>query len=329
MSINKKEPERDMVYSEPLVAEVIRGWMENNQVRWKGATMYKYSYLVDAHLIPSLGHIPIRQLTAREINIFLFEKVKTGRLDGRGGLSPTYVKTIMLILQRVMEYAASEQLCPPLAAPICKPQGACSTVSVLGIEEQRKLERFLDAGVDETGLGVAISLYTGMRLGEVCALKWEDVDLKVGVIHVNRTVARVSTEKTGRKTQLILDTPKTKASRRDIPVCSRLLFMLQRQKRISHSEFLTSETSLFISPRTYEYRYRRLLDECGIAYLNYHALRHTFATRCIEAGADIKSLSEILGHASVSVTMNTYVHSSMELKRKQVEKMSLMSVRSA
>lgn len=124
---------------------------------------------------------------------------------------------------------------------------------------------------------------------------------------------------------MIIDTPKTPASTRDIPISSALLPILASFRSHSSSKYVVSNTNTFLSPRTFEYRYHRLLEETGITPINYHALRHTFATRCIEAGVDVKSLSEMLGHANVGVTLNTYVHSSMELKRKQLEKLTTFS----
>lgn len=119
----------------------------------------------------------------------------------------------------------------------------------------------------------------------------------------------------------MFDTPKTKASKRDIPISSALLPVLLKLKDLSGKGFLLTGTGEFIKPRTFEYRYHKILNDCGIAAVNYHTLRHTFATRCVEAGVDVKSLSEMLGHGNVSVTLNTYVHSSLEMKRSQLEKL--------
>ena len=141
---------------------------------------------------------------------------------------------------------------------------------------------------------------------------------------MRHTVARVKSEDSSNTTHLIIDTPKTKASIRDIPISSALLPILIKMKEKSISPYVISDTNSFVSPRTYEYRYHRILDKCNIQSVNYHTLRHTFATRCIEAGVDVKSLSEMLGHANVGITLNTYVHSSMEMKRSQLEKLSLL-----
>ena len=174
-----------------------------------------------------------------------------------------------------------------------------------------------------TDLGIMLALYTGMRLGEICALKWEDIDLEHKIIHVRHTISRIKNQdpSVDAKTVLILDTPKTKTSRRDIPISSKLFRFLDMAHRNECNYVISGDTN-FMSPRTFEYRFQKKLDCCGVPRINFHGLRHTFATRCIERGVDIKSLSEILGHANVGITLNTYVHSSMDQKRKQIEKLS-------
>lgn len=185
------------------------------------------------------------------------------------------------------------------------------------------MENLCLAETDETKVGVLLSLYAGLRIGEVCALTWGDIDLDERIIHIRHTVSRVNKniENGAKSTTLIIDRPKTKSSFRDIPLCSKLIPVLAELKKRTASPYVISNREQFISPRTYEYRYHKLLRASGTTDINYHALRHTFATRCIEAGVDVKSLSEILGHADASITLNTYVHSSMERKRIQLEKL--------
>lgn len=197
---------------------------------------------------------------------------------------------------------------------------------MLSSQQQLVLESLLQTDTDETKLGILISLYAGLRIGEICALTWNDIDLNNKVIYVRNTVVRVkSAAGDSAKTHLIIDTPKTAASLRCIPICSTLLSALTSCSARATSQYVVSYTSNFVSPRTYDYRFKKLLDACQIPRINYHALRHTFATRCIEAGVDVKSLSEILGHGDVSITLNTYVHSSMDLKRIQLEKIACVS----
>lgn len=307
--------------------EVLELWIKNNKIRLKGGTINKYRNLIDTHIIPELGSVKLSDLTATTINNFLAQKFQKGRLDKTGDLSASYVRSIMLIVNSAIKFAVAEQMCSPLKTPIMKPSNSKAEITVLSIDEQKRLEMHLCNDLNPTKAGVYISLHTGLRIGEICALTWDDVDFKNRIIKIRHTVARVRDPDREKETatKLIIDTPKTPSSTRDIPISTSLMPILEELHNRYSSSYVISETAAFISPRTYEYRYHRLLNESGIASVNYHTLRHTFATRCIEAGVDVKSLSEILGHSNVGITLNTYVHSSMELKRSQLEKISNIS----
>ena len=235
---------------------------------------------------------------------------------------PKMLRSITIVINAALKYAVNENLCMPLKNPIYKPSIPKQELLIFSKEEQRRLECFLLNNLNNTTVGIYISLHTGLRIGEICALTWNNVDLENLTIKIRHTIARVKhiSEEFNEKSQLIIDSPKTKSSNRDIPISTSLLSVLKAVKKDSINKFVLSDTDTFIKPRTYEYRYHQILNKCNLPALNYHALRHTFATRCIEAGVDAKSLSEILGHANVSITLNTYVHSSMEMKRNQLEK---------
>ena len=307
-----------------LFSEILFRWMDNNRLKHKGATEHKYYYLIEKHIIPELGNIPISQIDATMLNAFLDNKASDGRLDKAGGLSYSYVKTIAFIIQSSMKFAAQERHCLPLNHNIIKPNVRKRELRILSVSEQRQFEVYLSAKIDNTRIAILICLHAGLRLGEICALKWNDVDLQSKVIHVRHTVSRVrdNSNETSSKTLLVIETPKTQSSARDIPISSILFSYLKEIKRTSDEHYILSGNSTFLSPRTLEYRFKKLVGECEITTINFHALRHTFATRCIEAGVDIKSLSEILGHANVGITLNTYVHSSMEMKHRQIEKLA-------
>ena len=237
------------------------------------------------------------------------------------------IMDLLIFALLLINFAVEEQMCPPLKTSIYKPQPEKKELEILSVEEQLILESFARTNLNPTKVGIMLSLYTGLRIGEVCALSWDDVDLTNEVIHVRHTVARIKNNDptSTSKTRLIIDEPKTKTSKRDIPIPAPLLPVIQEYKKMSVSFFIASDKEHFISPRTFEYRYHRILDVCGIDSVNYHALRHTFATRCIEMGMDEKSLSEVLGHSDVSITLNTYVHSSMNLKKVHMNKLSAVT----
>ena len=265
--------------------DVLNLWMDNNKIRLKGGTINKYQNMIDTHIMPELGEIKLHELDSTVINGFLSRKLVSGKLDGTGGLSSSYVRSIMLVINAALQYAVKEQLCPPLKTPICKPTIQKQEISILNSDEQKRLENYLKANINTTTIGILISLHTGLRIGEVCALTWDDVDLKNKIIKVRHTVARIKddNEDSNFATQLILDTPKTKSSIRDIPISSVLLPCLLDLYSISPLGFLLTGSNIFMQPRTFEYRYHKILEECNVESINYHALRHTFATRCIEA----------------------------------------------
>ncbi len=310
---------RDLYFKEVLLL-----WMEHNCIHHKGATAKKNQDLIDTHILPSLGDVKISKITATMINSFAMKKMQNGRLDGKGGLSASYVRNMMLIINSTMQYAADEQMCLPLKSPIYKPIAAKKDLPILSLADQKKLESYLLLGLDPTRTGVLLSLYTGLRIGEVCALAWEDIDFENNIIHVRHTVSRIKSagRSSSVKSVLIIDAPKTKSSARDIPIASILQTALKQIIENASPKYVISDVPDFISPRTFEYRYHRLLEACGIESINFHALRHTFATRCVETGMDVKTLSEILGHSDPTITLNIYVHSSIERKRSQLEKLT-------
>ena len=308
-----------------LFRDILAAWQDANRIRLKEASISRYQNLIDMHILPDLGNKRMNQISVQSINQFLTAKLERGRLDNTGGLSPAYVRSIALIISSAIAFGATENMCSPLQSTITKPSIAKKELTVLSVEKQMTLENELLEDMNEAKLLIYTTLYTGIRIGEACALRWEDIDLNSKILYVRQTVSRVWTiEDEKKRSKLIVDSPKTESSLRCIPICSKLYAVLcSFPYRRKQGYILTSTIdNSFVSPRTFEYRYKVILKRCALEPINYHALRHTFATRCIERGVDIKSLSEILGHSDVSITLNTYVHSSMELKRQQMEKLA-------
>ncbi len=311
-----------MRFKKILFGELLNIWLQNNNIRQKSSTISKYKFIIEKHIIPQLGDYTIKQITPTLINNFLSEKLAGGRLDQRGGLSPAYVRTIAIIIDSAMKLAACEGWCKELKSPIIKPIQEKKDFSVFSTHEHRLLEDYIFSEPTSANIGIVLSLQTGMRIGEICALTWDDVDLENALIHVRHTVSRVPNgDDLPEKTKLIIDTPKTPSSVREIPISPAMVFALLKIKSNAKSPFIISTGAKFVSPRTFEYRYHKTLSKIGIPQKNFHSLRHTFATRCIEAGVDVKSLCELLGHSGVTITLDTYVHSSLNTKRKQLEKL--------
>lgn len=308
--------------SENLKFEAVADmWLKEITLRTKGATVQKYSYTLNTHILPFLGHINIWEIDKELLTQYATEKLLHGRKDSKGGLSTSSVKGIMVVINSILRYAIDNKLCTFVLPNNIKMAKQKNELSVLSLADQKKLEIALTNSETPTAIGILISLYMGLRIGEICALRWSNIDFERQILLVRSTVARVKADGESSSTKLIIDTPKTTSSLREIPIPDFLKQSLLLEHRKSRSLYVVSDNATFVSPRTYEYRFHKLLQKAGVEDINYHALRHTFATRCVEHGVDIKSLSEILGHSNVSVTLGTYVHSSLELKRTQMDKL--------
>lgn len=252
------------------------------------------------------------------------QKLQDGRLDNSGGLSPKTVQNIVIIIKSAFKFAHREFHIPNAAENIGLPRVSAKEIEVFSNEEIALLTQYLTTDCDISKLGILLCLYTGIRLGEVCALKWSDFEFQENFLKVRRTIQRIQNpEPEPPKTKVIIDSPKSVKSIRDIPLPNNLSKDLRRYAQMAPGNgfFLTGSPYYYIEPRTYQSRYKMYLQKGRIPYRNFHALRHTFATKCIELGVDIKSLSEILGHSSVTITLNRYVHSSMDLKQQQINKL--------
>ena len=304
--------------NEMFFKELLYMWLEGNKICYKKSTVTKYRYLIERHIIPELGNIKVTAINSYQINRFLERKLTCGRIDGNGGLSATYIRSITLIINSVLKYGVDEGLCPPLKNVIYNPIPGKKELAILTPEEFVALKTYCSSKLTETSLGVLITLNTGLRIGELCALKWENIDLETQLIYVKNTLTR--SKSASAEWVWEIDKPKTTKSVRVVPITMSLSKILKEYPTQIPNYFVLSGQPDFLCPRTFEYRYHKLLNECGISSINFHALRHSFATRCVEAGIDIKTLSELLGHSNVGITLNTYVHSSIERKRNEIEK---------
>ena len=314
------------VYSPLLSKSVTFGdasarWLNANGVRLKEATKSKYAFMLNRHILPYLAPTKLSELDPTQINLFLKDKLNNGSAKGKG-LSPSYVRTMAIIIGAVMGYASSEGLCPPVQNKIYKPKATKKKVAVLSKTDLQRLETHLNIAPPNIKLGILICLNTGLRIGELCALSKKDIDLKSKVINVNRTVSKINRSPSSfGNSHYTLDTPKTETSLRAIPINSSLYPHIKTAIEQNKNEYLVSDTDGFMSPARFYYHYKAFLKKAGLPPINFHALRHTFATQCVNAGVDIKTLSTILGHSSVAVTLDIYVHPSEENTKRQLEKL--------
>jgi integrase len=289
-------------------------WVENKKLYVKLSTICVYETIVKTHLIPFFKDT--NKLTENDVQRFVLEKLNSG-------LSQKSVKDMLVVLKMIGRYAQKNRLMSVEMMDIVFPVNeATKQIEVMGKADEKKLIAFLQDHFSFENFGILICIGTGMRIGEICGLRWDDIDLENSEICVNRTVERVYLNKTDEKTRLIINEPKTVNSKRRIPLTSSLLKIVKPLKRIVNQSFyVISNAENPLEPRVYRKKFQLVLENLGIEKIKFHSLRHTFATRCIEATNDFKTVSAILGHASITTTLNLYVHPNSEQKKKCIEKM--------
>lgn len=300
-------------------------WFQNKKLHVKESTSNKYYNLLYSYVLPSFGKKQISSITCDFIESQCDELSVSGGKLGTG-LSKKTIADVLSVIRNIMRFAARKgQIvsCDPFSIQIKHP---IQEMRVLSRSEQDTLCKYLCEDIEPCNIGILLSLFTGIRVGEICALRWEDISFSEQTIFVHQTMQRLQDRSSseGRKTKVVITTPKSACSIRTIPIPENLLSILKSYKEVSAGYLLTNSDQSYIEPRTMQNRFKRVLKNCSIENANYHSLRHTFATRCIELGFDIKSLSEILGHASVNITLNRYVHPSLELKRANMQRLSVL-----
>lgn len=307
---------------------VLDAWLENKKVRLKNSSYVKYLNLINIHIKPSLGHYTLTSITGAVLTSYITEKFKTGRQNSPGGLSEKTIKDIISIVKSALRYAKDEGLLSDVInINLTLPRDKPKEMRVFTKEEQSIFEKYLCSELDISKLGVLLCLYTGLRVGEICALLWSDISLDEHMLTISRTMQRIQTmdDACSSKTKVIITDPKSDCSTRTIPLPDCLIDKLKMYKPVfSNAYFLTGETERYIEPRTYQNHFKSYIEGSGIKNANFHSTRHTFATRCVELGFEIKSLSEILGHANVNITLNRYVHPSFDLKRDNMNKLTCL-----
>lgn len=310
-----------------VLEDISQLWLQNARNHLKEASYIKYRNILYNHILPEIGYLKLSELTTERIGAFVEIKLSDGRRDKKGGLKEKSTKDILTVLKQICVYAAQTGYEVPCRFEQIKVRQNAREVRILSRNEQELLGKYLFEDERLTKTGVLLSLYMGLRLGEVCALRREHIIYGERVLRVRLTMQRIQDPKLdgGRRTKIIVTEPKSQKSVRDIPIPPILLERLLALQRLPDDAYLlTGSAEKFIEPRTMENIFKRYLQECRMDAVNYHALRHTFATRCIERGFDVKTLSEILGHANVNITLNRYVHSSIERKRENMQKLRVL-----
>lgn len=313
------------IASELLICSFSRAsdeWIQANKSQWKESSTVKYINILNNHLLPEFGQINITDIARTDIQAYISKLLMIGGRNNTG-LAPKTINSIISVMKNIFEFAAETKQYTLISFNGLNVKQPQKQMRILSQTEQSLLTEYLLEESGNTDIGILLSLYTGLRVGEVCALKWEDISFRDRCIHVNKTMQRIQVnDNADHRTEIIVSAPKSECSVRDVPIPDKLLLMLQEHQNAPNTYFLTGKTTLYVEPRTLQNRFKSTIRKVGIAPANFHTLRHTFATRCIELGFDIKSLSEILGHASVNITLNRYVHPSMELKQKNMNMLS-------
>lgn len=320
-----------------LVKNYVNEWLAEQGKYVKVSTYATYSSIFINHILPYFGEMELEQITVEKNQEFILYLCREGRKDGRGGLSIKMVKDIMSLWNSALRSAFDKKYVSFYGHRYKYPATADSHiimnhVKCLSVEKQLELVHFLQNSHNVQKVGILLALYTGMRIGEICALRWRNIDLAEGQIHVVETLQRIyqkniadaeSTTAIHPKgvSEIVISSPKSQHSIRTIPLSNNLIKELKGVRQTEEAFFLTGETGRFMEPRTYRDYYTRLLKRHGLPYVPFHGLRHTFATRCIEAGCDYKTVSELLGHSDVKTTLHLYVHSDVRYKKDCIENM--------
>ena len=296
-------------------------WLLESAPNLKESSIIKYEDLLRCYILPELGDRELSNITNKDLLEFVNHLRTKGGISGTG-LAPSTVSEVVCVMNALRLHAIKHNrkiLFNPECVSIKRGK---ANIRVFSIEEERRLLMYLYNNMDLISLGILICLCTGIRIGELCALNWDNINLGSRTMLICGTVQRLRIrEYNYRKTRVVLLPPKSPHSFRIIPLPDLLIELLEKYYT-PEAFLLTGKKGIFMEPRVIQNRFKKILKSCDIKDANFHCTRHTFATRCVELGFDVKSLSEILGHSNVAITLNRYVHPTMELKAKNMNRLS-------
>lgn len=306
----------------PRMEWICEEWLRNNRLRLKPSTYVKYQTIIEKHIIPGLGDLTLDQVSTETVSGFGMH------LSDSCGLAPKTVQDILVLLRTILQYARKSYpgICGEIT--VVYPKIDAQQMRVLSRAEQKQLTEYLLEDLCPCKFGILLALWTGIRIGELCALRWDQIDLEEGILTIEVSMQRLrSTDPRNlQKTSIVFNSPKTASSVRHIPLNDCQKSLCRDMAPEDRKAYVLTATEKFMEPRLLQYRFRQYLRECNLTGVTFHTLRHTFATRCVEVDFEIKSLSEILGHANTSITLNRYVHCSMELKRANMRKLETLNM---
>ena len=308
----KKHLNKNLKYEEWLDI-----WMEKERFFIKESTYATYTNIIENHLKPVLGKKKINNITNEDLQNFIILKLNTSKKNLEKGLALKTVKDMTVLIKNTLKTATQNKLIPFQNFQCKFPSSfSKSHLKTFSVEEQKILFKYLINNQNSKNLGILLCLQTGLRLGEICGLQWQDINLEKSTLTICRTLQKIYIkEKNKSYSKTIISTPKTKTSNRIIPLNIDFINLIKPFQQNKNNYFITNSTN-YLKPHCYRYYYQKLLHFLNLPKLKFHSLRHTFATQAIELGIDCKTISEILGHANMNTTLNLYVHPKTEYKRK-------------
>lgn len=289
-----------------LLSDILKMWLESRRNYIKESSYAGYRNKLEGQIIPYFGDLKYNRLDQELMERFIADKKVAG-------LSEKYITDMVVMVKSAAKWAERIKNYANRIRNVELPKSQPKEIAVFSQDEQKKLLRAIMALHNMTACGVLLALYTGLRIGELCALQWRDIDFNTGIMHIKKTVQRIRVYGDKSKTAVKVTAPKSVSSFRDIPLPEFLITLLLSYRGEEQSYIASGSTAL-IEPRSFTNRYKALLKKAGVPSRKFHCLRHSFSTSALQLGFDIKTLSEILGHASANITMRVYVHSSMERK---------------
>lgn len=297
------------------LSSVLTEWFQSISYRVKASTLANYLLKANKHILPAFGKQNIAEITQISIYQFICDKQNSG-------LSNRYITDILILMKSVFKYASRTYHAINPMEGLAMPKKQKVEIRLLTEAEERKLMQIVMGNQNLTTLGIALAKLTGLRVGELCALQWEDINLEKRILTVKKTLQRIQVKGGSKKTKLVITEPKSETSKRSIPIPECIIGFLRKfQGKVD--EYLLSGSEKPIEPRTMQYRFATILKNGNLPSVHFHALRHMFASNCVKLGFDIKALSEILGHSGVEITLNRYVHSSFEQKSEFMNKLQM------
>ena len=308
--------------------ELVEEWMEEKKHYVKESTYALYTYEMRSYILPMLGEIELADITEEVLQDCTFQWQEKPSNDGKSRKNSVIQNWIVLVKQ-TLNYAVRKGYLTQFKVhiyitPNKKRKTNLEEEYIFTPAEQQKIIHHAATNLTPQVVGIALCLSSGLRIGEICALQWKDIDTENQVVYITKTIQRIYNKESMPHTKVVITTPKSISSIRVIPLSSSICQLIRdmRDFGIDEDLYFLSGTKIPFEPRKYRRNYEKILNRLEIPYRNFHCLRHTFATRCVENGGDYKCVSEILGHSSIKITMDRYVHPRMEQKREIVEMLS-------